>query len=357
MTNVFTERLLKSREADLSAAEAKQAAADRTTALYQALASRLEEAGLAEDLSLVPKSLVCTSKPRSGLYDADGNLVYLDVDPDLALRLLGLFSPVPVYDATDGTFRAHIPYWCQTKLDEYAKRRNSEQTVTCGVMLRAERLVQYESKISLEWYSEVGGFQLHFRAELTNIKGITPEVSFRADHYMDGSVKRITGSSLKFPVGQGSLFTERRFASGGPQYIPGRTLTSQNIEQFFLWLGAMAARIQCNKAEADAAYEADREAGRSEPNSKTRSPTLNAGTVEQDACLSTPEACRDLYLAKHHWRVWLERNLPDLGPGYTKAPDYFTYHTWACHWLAQHNLLVVDYEGKPYKYGTAWLPA
>lgn len=360
MSNVFTSRLLQSRDSDLASAEQKLLASQRTEKLYNSLAELAEVNGLATDARLLPKRLHCNGKPRSGLYQSDGSLSYEGAKPDLVLLLLALLPPVPVVDATDGTFRAFIPTWDEATIAKYAGRPKSSAREVYGAMLSANRMPSYDSKITVKWFAELDGLQLEISAQLENIQGVTPDVKYKAETYPGtGKVRRITFSELSVPVGDEllrSTSTERRFAAGGEEYIPDRLLVNTNPTAFQGWLQAMADELVARKNDAMARYQVAVDEGLlADYQPSDRSRGMNAGTVEQDACLQTVEARRDRYLAEHHWPLWVEANNPEVGN--MPVPTYFTYFVWASHWLSKHNLLVADYEGTPYKYGTAWLPA
>lgn len=64
------------------------------------------------------------------------------------------------------------------------------------------------------------------------------------------------------------------------------------------------------------------------------------------------------------YSLWKQYHLNDMKPGTPKQmaflstikrPSNAEFYTWECEQLEKVNLLIDDLDGKPYKYGTAWL--
>ena len=64
------------------------------------------------------------------------------------------------------------------------------------------------------------------------------------------------------------------------------------------------------------------------------------------------------------YSLWKQYHLNDMTPGTPKQMAFLStikrpcnaeFYTWECDQLEKVNLLIDDIDGKPYKYGTAWL--
>lgn len=97
----------------------------------------------------------------------------------------------------------------------------------------------------------------------------------------------------------------------------------------------------------------------------------NVWNSKQTDCISCGQNLDDLYSYLNNnglflkiYSLWKQYHLNDLMPGTPKQmaflsnikkPSNAEFYTWECEQLKKVDLLFDNLDGKPYKYGTAWL--
>lgn len=133
-----------------------------------------------------------------------------------------------------------------------------------------------------------------------------------------------------------------------------RILAKQYREELDILTGQRAAYL-ASKAERDAdpaAYAAADPIPRRVDPVPYANRRLRAGTARPTESLESVQARADWRLAREHWRHYAEEHgiaLSEYGP---RLEDYYS---WAVAWLTRAGLNPDEHNGKPYRYGSAWL--
>lgn len=337
---------------------AQQKIASAKQAIEDAQKAAAREVRIAEayDKHIEEKALTIPEPTRiyTGfkLYGSDGSITWEDMTPGDAVSIMEAFPPVP-----SGLVKTYSTGY----KPESAYKDDEKPTAKpgCGYTFRVDKYAGHDS-VKAEWYAEVDGELLHLTIQFRQIWGVLPRIAARVTTApYTGDVVKVENCRIEWGVEPPSQLNVIRYASGGMQYFNpflvwgdrcDREENSPIVETVREW-----ARVCYEKREnSRRAYLEDKATGLppAVDNSKPyERDTLRAGTKAQWEALHTEEALKDRALAEKHWKMYAEDNNIETRQG------YFDHYAWACSWLERHNLNPDPNgpEGKPYKYGSAWL--
>jgi len=292
----------------------------------------------------------------SKLYGKIGTLAFKDVIPQDALALLDTFPPVPTVHHYDGTYKTIRP--------AVAAKEGATVTPIDGAVIRMDGGPEYGQKTKLEWVADFDGELIELDVELRAVHEVIPRIGARVTYYPEGRVKRVEECNTNFPIAKDlPKLKEIRYSRGTEQSFNSFVCYGERVGDVRKHVAAWAAECFRRKRNSRAAYEA---ALASPPVVEyhgvpyEREP-LKGGTKRQWECLHTPVALSDQEIAKQHWQEYAAdtRNIPAACPVQPSEYDkFFSYYVWAAAWLFRHGLLDDDQHvtnGKPYRYGSAWL--
>lgn len=281
------------------------------------------------------------------LYGRAGSLSYKDQTPEDVRGLLAKFPPVAsgVFRGRDGTsyrMESSIP---ADEADKYAPNPDA-------VALKMDGGLSYGTTVRVEWFAELApDLIVEFQCELRPIYQVVPQYRARIRETAAGSYIEAGSDTVYFPLEKTTREAAVRYAAGDSRtsYRP-RIFTGARA-----MVEAWAAELDRLGIESRAAYERDKAAGGVMPSEyrveSYDSQKLRAGTRAQHDSLNSPAALLDRGLASKHWRCYAAEHGLDAG-------RYgFDHYAWACAWLARRGLLIDQNgpNGKPHKYGSAWL--
>lgn len=344
-----------------SEANAKAEAAQREAAIVGAAAAAYDAhvSTLAPDLSALLPTPAGLHKPT--MRDGNPWLSYVDTTPECLAALLDAFPPLPLVRYRDARrnesgFRA----------PECVPERDGIETWPVdGLRIDAWRVNDYPSTFTAQWRANVGGAVIDFRAKVKPVHGITPDYTARVKRYNDGRILAVSQCALAFPKGAPGCKTLRYGAGSVDGFstiviygeVDDATTDAHPVQDLVrMWaqecderaVESRSAYLRV-KAESDASappfvLELERFAER------YAAQRMKAGTLEQFAALESDAAVHDAALARAQWPEYAREH------GITNPASYgFDHYAWACAFLRRVGLYEVERDGKPYRYGAAWL--
>lgn len=303
----------------------------------------------------------------TGIYGQQASLSFAEVPPDDVVTLMKALPAVPGQAYVDGCTYTH----------PHGARELKEGQVWSGFDGYELRLqtIQWKRNFSLSWYCDLDGLRIHVRVEPAQLD-LHPFVNRKWVVYANDMGRYEGPSVLAWPKGEDcarvnneawakAQGTTRIFVGGGDQSTGQASLIAKDMVVLFqAWAEECDRRGTLTRAAFERCLAAT---------NMTRMPTpedidkaaqvikasyyaekFRAGTLEQAACLATPMAVVDKFVAENHWQRYCEHY--DI----EGRENYFNHYTWACSFLARCDLLVVpwkDKDGNPiqYKYGAGWL--
>lgn len=244
---------------------------------------------------------------------------------------------------------------------DYADMRSD----TDGCQLHISQGIEYGPTVSVQWACTMGGLCVEIHAELRNSQYI-PRLHARCNEWQ-GRIVSIDGSTARviYPFGDTAGLQSVRYAQSSNTAYPSFLIWGNREPSGMLrYIDSIAAECLRIGADSFRAYLEDKARGniRAEPGRSM--PGMCAGSPAQTAALSSDAALQDRGLAEKHWSAYVKDSSPEQWP--TGYPDvssrgYFDHYAWACKYLQSVGLLedpgFIRKNGKPYKYGTAWINA
>jgi len=291
------------------------------------------------------------------LYGSIGSINWKDTSPEQALAIMEAFPPVPsgLHKGRMGT--SYQPE-AQVKSEE-----KQDFTLGDGYSLSLDRVAHYAGNVKINWYTLLGEELVRIAVELLNIHGVTPSIHGHVETWPDGKIRKI--SDVEIAWGVEPPFAVRQVKYGRPSDDSWNTFLvwaeerAEKVSPMLSMVMAWAEECYQRRIHSKKAYELDKARGlKPEPAQAYGRAGLRSGTQAQHDCLNTEEARGDAALAKAHWLEYIDDSDQSTWPVKpSEYQKYFDHYAWACHWLFLHGLYVDPNgpEGKPYKYGTAWL--
>lgn len=290
---------------------------------------------------------------------AIGSVSFKDVAPDELLAMLRTFPPTLSVFWRDGSTVSH------GNADTFKPRNDGvQQTAADGLTLRFGGGIGYGQHSHAEWDCDLpGGVRVTMRADLRQLHGILPSISARYKYHGSEPVA-VESCELSMPIKQDSV-TVQKYGRGSQTAFNDFLLWSaQGSEGTLKLVQAWTAECERREHDSQAAYIKDLAklaVGTLEPEPlQEKAPyaerKLRSGTERQTALLESTEARAEQTLARKHWACFRkdERFFPADSP-HKPRDDYFDHYSWACAYLHRHGAYTDTHDGKPYKYGSAWL--
>jgi hypothetical protein len=337
----------------LAAAEAESA--KQLTEKKKEIAAKIEIAtaydaviaNLAEPLRVVPDFVHVWN-----LHGTRASIHFKEVIPGDALALMRALPAVPTVLYRDG----HVSMRPTSSVTTEMRMKDKTDTKEANPFrFTFDKYSHGQTRCKVEWFADLAGVLVCITVELLSIHGITPEMRGRVSYYGNSdAIASIEHIGIAYPLNKPAGMQEIRY---------GR-VDNKSWNSFIHWshagedcvtraVQAMADECLRRHTQSREAYELDKASGIDPEPAKPygQSGSLRAGTEAQHNCLNSEAARRDYALANKHWRMYAE----DLG--IKTEQGYMDHYTWACTYLARHGLNPDPNgpDGKPYKYGSAWL--
>lgn len=245
---------------------------------------------------------------------------------------------------------------------EHVPEYADSKTPTDGVQMRLGGGVGYGQSVAIEWATMMQGVCVEISAEVEASHQFKPRIAAKHNEWQ-GQVVSIDASTarLVYPFGDTSGLDSVRYAQGSktayPDFLVWGRANSGGLAAFVRSVAAEMLRL---RVAGFAAYLADKREGLPPAETAGRISGMSAGSPAQNAALDSIAARKDRALAEKHWREYARDSEPETWP-VSAERGYFDHYSWACHWLQMHGLLedpaFIRKNGKPYKYGSAWINA
>lgn len=243
----------------------------------------------------------------------------------------------------------------------YLPEHADTQSETDGYELHISQGIGYGPTVSVQWDADLGGMIVGIHAELKGGR-FTPRLHANCNRWQDKIVS-IDGTTARivYPFGDISGLHSVRYAQGSresyPDFLVWGVPSAGGMLRYVDSIAAENLRLQ---TESFAAYLADKQSGHLRAETGRSIPGMSAGSPAQNAALGTDAALQDRALADKHWGSYCRDSDPDQWP-VKSSQAYFDHYAWACKWLAGVGFLddpsFLRKNGKPYRYGSAWINA
>lgn len=290
------------------------------------------------------------------LYGSVGSLNWNEMSFDDALRIMRAFPAVPAGIYRDGSFTSFRP---AASLVFPLKDGHRFDQSSEPYAMRISGGLGYGQKVAIEWTADLAGVSVRFSIELKGPHDVLPRISFEANQWQGTavSIKRET-ERVVVPLG-GTIPLVARYSAGSDTALRDCLFVGPEVVRY---IERAVEYLDARDRETREAYEHAKDASpvvlplRAEVDALAETlrehydrEKLRAGTLRQFAALQMPAALVDRDVAEKHWPRYAEEH------GIDRGRYGFDHYSWACGWLARLDLLTDEYNGGPYKYGSAWL--
>lgn len=281
---------------------------------------------------------------------AMGRVCFKGISFETLAQMLRDYPPMP-QTRWRSSARNESGIRCDGFVPEHADTRNP----TDGVSIRLGGGVGYGQHAKAEWVCMLGAVCVEINAEIES--QFSPRIAAKHNDWQ-GQTVSIDASTARivYPLGDTSGLDSVRYQQGSktayPDFLIWGRAGSAGVAGY---VQSIADETLRRSVESFAAYLKDKTEGLPPAKTEQGSRGMSAGSKAQDACLRSPAALADRALAEKHWKAYAQDN------GIETTQAYFDHYAWALHWLAAHSLLedpaLIRKNGKPYKYGSAWINA